>query len=209
MSRPSDMGGGAFDPRVFQHDAFDVGRHVFLSHTSADHADAERIGIYLALEHIGVWYDEWEIGAGDSIVRGVDHGLGGCTHLLLLWSEAASRSDWVAKEWAATLAGSIQRGSPKVIPVRLDDASLPPILQDIKYIRVSGDHEEDHRTIIEAVTGRQPDLAFRRALVDMFNEVVHPYGNAEWVCCPMCGSERLKTWGVHDEEHGEGEGSTK
>jgi hypothetical protein len=209
MVRPSEAGDGFFDPRFFQHDFFDVGHHVFLSHTSADHAEAERIGIYLALEHIGVWYDEWEIGAGDSIVRKVDQGLGGCTHLLLLWSQSAGRSKWVEKEWAATLSRSVRTGTPKMIPLLLDDTPLPPVVEDVKYVRLSGDHEADHRSIIEAVTGRAPDLAFRRALVTMFDEVVHPYRDATWACCPMCGSERLKTWGVYDDKIGEGEGYTK
>ena len=211
MTRPCDAGGGFFDPKYFDGEFFDVGTHVFISHTATDKADAERVGIYLALEHIGVSYDEWEIGYGESIVMKVSEGKSACTHLLLLWSAAAERSQWVQREWASSLAQTIQSGLPTIIPVRLDETPLPDLLADLRYLDLTGDHGTDHREIVSAVTGKAPETAFLTSLVRLFNEevVVERECGIEWICCPKCGSTNLGHRGVFNDERGEGEGYTR
>jgi hypothetical protein len=44
-----------------------------------------------------VWFDEWEIGVGDSLVRKIDEGLSGCDAFLGVISAARVVSKWVAK----------------------------------------------------------------------------------------------------------------
>lgn len=65
---------------------------VFISHNKADKDVAREIALFLAAENINVWFDEWEISAGDSIIEQISTGLRGCTHFIILWLKNASKS---------------------------------------------------------------------------------------------------------------------
>lgn len=67
---------------------------VFLSHNKKDKQAAREIAMFLAAEEVSVWFDEWEISAGDSIVGKIDEALSDTTHMLILWSKNASTSNW-------------------------------------------------------------------------------------------------------------------
>ncbi|MBV9613321.1 MAG: toll/interleukin-1 receptor domain-containing protein [Acidobacteriaceae bacterium] len=55
---------------------FDTGKmRCFLSHNKADKPIARSIGSHLQLSGIEVWFDEWEIRAGDSIPGKLNDGL--------------------------------------------------------------------------------------------------------------------------------------
>lgn len=71
---------------------------IFISYNKADKDVAREIALFLAAENINVWFDEWEIPAGDSIIEQIDTELRGCTHFIILWSKNASKSNWVRRE---------------------------------------------------------------------------------------------------------------
>ena len=71
---------------------------VFLSYNRADVAVARSVGAHLALAGVKVWFDEWNIKAGDSIPGRLNEGLQGFDAFVILWSERASRSAWVRQE---------------------------------------------------------------------------------------------------------------
>jgi len=174
---------------------------VFISHNKADRESAREIALFLAAENIGVWFDEWEIAAGDSIVEQVDSGLQGCSHFVILWSQNAAKSNWVRKELSAALAKAIREGSPKVLPVLLDDSKPPELLADIKFLIWAGGKEDDRRDLVYAIAGHRPSMDFVRAIVRKYHEVTYdpeakdPFGiNA----CPQCGSDRLRGSGHTD-----------
>ena len=48
---------------------------------------------------------------------------------ILIWSAAASKSEWVQKEWGA--ANSCRK---KIIPCLLDETKLPSLLADKVYV---------------------------------------------------------------------------
>lgn len=60
---------------------------VFISHNKADKSIAREIGLFLTSENINVWFDEWNISAGESITEQVNLGLHDCTHFIILWSK--------------------------------------------------------------------------------------------------------------------------
>lgn len=185
---------------------------IFISHNVADANAARRVGLYLVAEGFDVWYDEWRLQAGDSLVGSVDAALGMCSHFVLIWSARAAKSRWVTKELRAALARAIDEGHPRIIPVRLDDDEpLPPLLSDLVWIRLEDGHEEARAQAIEAITGKKPELAFARSLVELFNEVIvtdFEHG-VEWNYCPKCGSDTLEKWAANNEERGEGSGFTR
>jgi len=96
---------------------------VFISYNKKDKEVANEIAVFLAADGVNVWYDEWEISAGDSIVKEINSGLLGCTHFLIIWSNNSAKSHWVKRELESTLAQAIQSGIPRVIPIVLDKTS--------------------------------------------------------------------------------------
>lgn len=179
---------------------------VFISHNKADKDMAREIALFLASENINVWFDEWEVSAGDSIVEQINRGLRDCTNFIIIWSKNASTSNWVRKELHSILIKAIQSGKPKVLPIVLDETPLPEIISDICYIKYHGGIEKDRWEIIRAITGHAPSYNFIKAIVKKYHEVIYdpnakdPFGI---VACPSCGSKRLKGSSYTDYEHDE------
>ncbi len=108
--------------------------NIFISHNKKDKDIAREIALFLVAENINVWFDEWEISAGDSIIEEIEAGLMRASHFIIIWSKNASSSNWVRKELATILKKAIETKVPKVIPIILDDTSLPSLINDLKYI---------------------------------------------------------------------------
>ena len=167
----------------------------FISYNKADKDAARNIALFLAAENTNVWFDEWEISAGDSIIAQINQGLAGCTHFIILWSANSATSTWVRAELEAILVKAIKSGNPRIIPMLLDDTPLPPLLQPLKYIRYQGGNEEDRASIVESISGSKPSQDFIRAIVQKYNEVIYNPdlpGPFPYEACPSCGSRRLK-----------------
>ena len=179
---------------------------VFISYHIQDKEVAREIALFLTAENINVWFDEWEISAGDSIVEQINAGLLGCTHFLILWSRNASTSNWVRRELHSTLNQAIKDRIPRVIPIILDDTPLPKLIADIRYIRYSGGTEKDRNNIVNSVTGHGPSFNFIKAIVKKYHEVItnHEGGDPFGLrACPRCGSTRLEGGSYTDDERDE------
>lgn len=177
---------------------------VFISHNTRDKDVAREIGIYLVAEDIGVWFDEWEVSAGDSIVQQVNDGLKGCSHFIILWSSNACSSNWVRWELRAAMARAIETGSPRIIPVILDDTPVPDLVRDIRHIRYGGGTEKDRIALIRAVKGAPPSQNLVRAIVRKYHEVIQDEASPFGVrVCPKCGSEDLECSSATDYERDE------
>lgn len=112
------------------------------------------------------------------------------THLILVWSHAASTSPWVNRERHAFLHRAIKAGK-LVIPVLLDATPLPPLLADIKSIATRrvvdaldalvgpGRDEKAVRQTIVALAARREELLTRGV----------PSGKSR---CTTCGSDNIE-----------------
>lgn len=106
---------------------------VFISHASEDKTFVERLAHDLIVRGVQVWYAEWEIKVGESIVQKVNEGIDSSGSLLVVLSEASTRSAWVSRELSAALMLELERKNVFVLPVRLDDAPVPTLLKDKLY----------------------------------------------------------------------------
>jgi hypothetical protein len=180
----------------------------FLSYNKNDRDTAREVAMFCAADNVTVWFDEWEISAGDSIVWKVDAGLTGCSHFLILWSASATKSTWVRRELESALERALAEGSPRVIPIRLDKTPLPGLLAGISSIQYSGGKEDDRGKIVRAVTGHGPSTSYIRAVVKKYHEVVSktgPDSTLGLAACPKCGSERIESWTDWEVEPEEGD----
>jgi hypothetical protein len=115
-----------------------MGDRIFISYSWKDRAIADEVDEVLKRSGLATWYDRYEIRPGDSFVLKMSEGLSQCGYLLLLVSEASMASRWVNTEWAAALA----RQEIVLVPLILDRAAVPPLLEDRVHIDLSQDRKK-------------------------------------------------------------------
>jgi hypothetical protein len=108
---------------------------IFLSHNRMNKNLVEPIFVKLKAEfpEQQFFYDDHSIQPGDSIVGKMSEGLKQNSIFFLFWSEDASKSKMVEREWQVALSRSVIEGS-RLIVVKLDTTPLPAILGDLKYL---------------------------------------------------------------------------
>ena len=132
----------------------------FLSYGWEDRKLARRIAEGLQGNGIETWWAEWEIGAGDSIRRKIDEGLGTCTHFIVLLTPSSITRPWVNEEIDA---GYMRKVAAKChfIPLRRDiePSALPALMQGM-YSPAVDATASDLKQLINDIHGvnRKPPL---------------------------------------------------
>jgi hypothetical protein len=105
---------------------------VFLSYASEDRPVASRIATSLFDAGIEIFFDDWEMRAGDSIREKIESGLGRCTHFIVLLTPHSINKAWVRAEMDAAFVRRVE-GECRFIPLRhgLATADLPPLLRGL------------------------------------------------------------------------------
>lgn len=180
---------------------------VFLSYNHVDRDIARGLGAHLTLAGADVWFDQWEIRAGDSIPGKLNEGLTAFDTLLLLWSAHASRSQWVRKELEAAIQRGVEDASIRVIPVRLDQTNLPPLLRPVKRLDYPNLH--DIQAVVREVMGFATERDRIRAIQSVIEsaqinvDFYHGYGPIAG--CPQCGAglEAIECWNQIGRKRGD------
>ncbi|HWO25739.1 MAG TPA: toll/interleukin-1 receptor domain-containing protein [Kofleriaceae bacterium] len=125
---------------------------VFVSHRKSD-ADKARL-LAQALQAAGhdVWFDEWEIEPGTSIVGLIDQGLEQSQYVIVCYSGDGVGSPWMSREWMSTLARQLSGHNVKILPARLTGALAPPaILADIRYADLVANWDRGLAELLRAI----------------------------------------------------------
>lgn len=135
---------------------------IFLSHNSNDKPIVRQIAQTLS-EVYGqdkVFYDEWSIQPGDSIIENMNVGLESCNYFFFFISANSLKSTMVKLEWQAALIKKANQKQIKFIPVRIDNSIIPAIIAPTLYIDLFT-HGLDiaTRQIIDVINGQN---TFRR-----------------------------------------------
>jgi len=129
---------------------------IFVSHNHKDKVLVEQIAIRLrdTFGQSSVFYDSWSIQPGDGIVDKMNEGLANCKLFLFFVSKNSLQSNMVKLEWQNAVLKAA-KGDTKLIPVKLDDCLMPPILLQSLYIDLFGQGlEVALRQIVDVVQGR-------------------------------------------------------
>lgn len=112
----------------------------FLSFAWEDKEIAQKIAEGLMANGIDTWWAEWEIGAGDSLRRRIDSGLGECTHFIVLLTSTSIQKPWVNEEMDAGFVRKVGDKS-RFIPLRyeLSPSDLPPLLSGLLSPEIDAD----------------------------------------------------------------------
>jgi hypothetical protein len=137
----------------------------FLSYTREDKDFAGRIANELSGSGIDVWWDEWEIKPGDSLIQKIfQEGLAKCDVFLILLSCASVESKWVKEELDSAMIKRME-GSTRVIPLVKEECRIPLPLRALKWVELSKDFDAGIREIVKSIydvsekppTGKIPD----------------------------------------------------
>lgn len=143
-----------------------------------------------------VWFDEWEIQAGDSIPGKLNEGLAEFDAFILLWSEKAARSNWVRREFEAAIHRVLETGKGRVIPCHIDDTALPTLIRDIRTEDFR-DPKKDIPRLIDGILGfltrRDRMLAIQHAIDEMYFDWCAGRTFGPMICCPPCGADKSLT----------------
>lgn len=174
---------------------------LFLSHNAADRDEARRLGAQLKLVGADVWFDQWEIRAGDSIVGAVDEALAQFEVFVVVWSANAAGSPWVRAEVETAVVRRMDDQSLRVVPVRVDETELPPLLQPLRYVSLEDGVEEAVDAIMGFDGDRDRIRAIQNVLAEAAIEVGYFPGYGPAVGCARCGAplSALTYW--HDIDH--------
>jgi Flp pilus assembly protein TadD len=103
----------------------------FISHSSANRTVASKLEKALEAAGLAVWLDDSEITLGALLGQELQDSIRSSHVLLLLWSENAAASRWVATEWLT--AFHLNR---YIVPCVLDGTPLPQCLQGSVFLRM-------------------------------------------------------------------------
>ena len=114
---------------------------IFLSYTSKDKSFVRRLATSLKKLDHEVWLDEWEVRVGDSIVTKVEGAIERADFVVVVLSKNSTKSKWVETEWQSKYWDEIAKRKVMVLPVVVDNCSIPVLLRPKKYADFRSDYE--------------------------------------------------------------------
>lgn len=118
------------------------GAKIFISHSSADKAFVRSLAVDLASIGHQPWVDEWEILAGESIVERVGAGIEDADFMVVVLSQSATSSQWVENEWQAKYWTEVNEKRVVIIPLIINDCTVPTLHRAKKYVDFRQDYTE-------------------------------------------------------------------
>ncbi|MBW8015061.1 MAG: toll/interleukin-1 receptor domain-containing protein [Planctomycetes bacterium] len=120
----------------------------FISHSSADHKFAEQLSKSLVARGYGVWYDEWQLCVGDSIIEKLQTGIQNSTYLLVVLSPDSVESRWVREELNSVLIDQVGSATSQILPILYRPCEIPLFLRDKLYADFTGDYYDSIETLL-------------------------------------------------------------
>lgn len=124
----------------------------FISYSSRDKQFAEKLAVDLRNRNLGVWFADWEIKVGDSLMKKIGGGIRENDFLIVILSPESVRSEWVAKELAEAMQKEIKEKRVVVLPALKEVCDLPPFLSDKRYADFTNDYHKGLGELVNAIT---------------------------------------------------------
>src|SRR6266496_6635742 len=102
--------------------------HIFISHSSADSAIAQKL--YDDLKNTGhdIVVDSQILRMGEDFITFMNESLETADIIIFLHSKATKTAKWQRKELTAAICQETHRGDASLVVLRVDDSPLPPLL---------------------------------------------------------------------------------
>lgn len=115
-------------------------KQIFISHSSLDTQEVEKLIPYLNAQNFPVWFDKYSIPVSGSVIDGVQQGIDDSETGVFWITKNFLASKWCKTEMKAFI-GKLIEDEATIINILDDDIKskeLPLFLRDIKYIRRNG-----------------------------------------------------------------------
>ena len=126
---------------------------VFVSHSSRDKEVAERLAVALSVQGYSVWFDAWELLAGQNIVDAVYKGITASRFMVVLLSKQSVQSQWVISEFTAARSQEIKAREVIILPVMIEACEIPGPLMGMRYVDFTADWDRGLQEILDAIEG--------------------------------------------------------
>jgi hypothetical protein len=131
-----------------------MGRNVFISYNHHDHGFAERLAQDLKAAGFAVWWDEWEIKVGDSIIQKVSQGINESAYLPVVLSPHSVKSNWVQRELGSALMRQLSADRDiTVFPLLVADCEVPALLREIRWADFRQDYQAGLGELLDVLLG--------------------------------------------------------
>jgi len=120
----------------------------FISYSSKDKDFAEKLANDLMEKKVGVWFDEWEIRVGDSLIEKIGREIRENDYLIVVLSPNSVASEWVKKELAEAMQREISEKRVVVLSVLYRQCQLPPFLKDKRYADFATSYESGFNELL-------------------------------------------------------------
>lgn len=134
---------------------------VFISYSHPDAEFVDRLAGELIRARKPVWVDRYELRAGDSLIGRIQEEITKAGAMLVVLSEASVNSEWCKKELSAGLIRELEEKRVVVIPVLIEDCSIPIFLRDKKYADFRTSFDKGLGEILESLAGVTNDTQGR------------------------------------------------
>lgn len=124
---------------------------IFISHSSHDKHFVDELARQIRRFDFEVWYDDWEIAVGDSIVEKVFAGLAASDALLLVLSRASVASRWVKEELDVAVMRRLSEKDIRILPVLAETCDIPTPLKHIRYADFRDDYQDALSRLLDSL----------------------------------------------------------
>ena len=149
---------------------------VFISYSHQDRDFAERLAGDLSGHGIIVWWDEWGIRVGDSLLSKLQQGIIASSYLAIVLSPESVASSWVQEELNLALHRQLQERRVFVLPILFRECEVPPFLAEKKYADFSDDYDAGLQELLSAIQPIHPDSHGRSDDARYHHDWVFEYG---------------------------------
>ncbi|MFC1901996.1 toll/interleukin-1 receptor domain-containing protein [Chloroflexota bacterium] len=111
--------------------------NLYIAYSSKDSRFVSEVVQNLENSGIFTYFAAVDVRPGIDLLDWMNTNLRRSTHIILFWSKHAAESKWVKQEWETAFWESVKNDKKTIIPVRLDNTDLPPLLDKIKYLNSS------------------------------------------------------------------------
>lgn len=137
---------------------------IFISYSHKDKAFVAKLAAHLVKNNANIWIDSWELNVGDSIINKIQDAIQESDALLVVLSKSSVESEWCKKELSAGLMRELEEKKVIVLPVLVEDCSIPLLLKEKLYADFRKRFNDGLFQILDAVAkisnmdqGRIPD----------------------------------------------------
>ena len=123
---------------------------IFISYSHEDKGFVDRLAAQLVRNRVYVWLDRWELHVGDSITSRIEDAITNASALLVILSKSSVESAWCRREINSGLLRELEERRVVVLPVLVDDCTIPLFLRDKIYADFRTNFDDGLRTVLEA-----------------------------------------------------------